>query len=393
MNVPPPPYEVVLLCAGGITSGKEVMALDLAVSLSEAGIRLGILTSIWGNGELARRLTALGLPFRRLRLGFISATLRWNEIRMTLHQLLFLPSLYWDYVRMIRQWQPRKCLHTNWHHLLLLYPFLRSKRDDFWIHECMPSSRQYRWLFRMLEPRIGHFVCVSACVAESIRSLGVADSKIRVIHNAVRDPVPTPRLSKPDTDLFHIGIVGQIAPWKGHQDLVEAVGQCRDRGIQIVLHLFGVGSEAFAEELRRSISTLHLEHLIVWHGYVTDRSTIFTQLDAVIAPSRFAEPFGLTAVEAGYFSLPVIVSRSGALPELVQHHTTGLIVEAQNPTALASAIVSLATQPQEARRLGRNARLHVERHFGHGRLVEDFCRLLSLPQNAVLNRVNDAVPS
>src|SRR5438045_3645449 len=111
--------KVAIICGAGIVSGKEIMALELGKGLREAGIEIHFVTSRWGNGDFARRTIATKFPTHRMWLGYISTTLRWSEIRMTLDQLRRWPSFVIAYLRFLREVRPEKVIHTNWHHLLL----------------------------------------------------------------------------------------------------------------------------------------------------------------------------------------------------------------------------------------------------------------------------------
>src|SRR5687768_16657497 len=113
---------IAIVCGAGIVSGKEIMALELGSGLHAAGHSVVYVTSQWGDGHFSRRLRAMDFPFYRMRLGFISAALSVDSIRMTADQMARWPKLVYDYRRFLAQEQPRHVIHTNWHHLLLLWP-------------------------------------------------------------------------------------------------------------------------------------------------------------------------------------------------------------------------------------------------------------------------------
>src|SRR5450755_3052266 len=116
---------VLIVCGAGIVSGKEIVSLHLARGLRDAGWTSRFLTSEWGDGEFVRRLEHDGFRYQCLRLGFISASLCVEPMLMTLDQLRYWPSLAFGYVRAVKKCGPRAVIHTNWHHALLLLPFLR----------------------------------------------------------------------------------------------------------------------------------------------------------------------------------------------------------------------------------------------------------------------------
>ena len=140
---------------------------------------------------------------------------------MTLDQMRYWPSLAYGYSRLVAATAPRAIIHTNWHHALLLLPFLSPHRDIFWIHECYPQTSRYGRMLRAIAKKVGRVVCVSRAVARSVLALGVPESQVVVIHNGLplHDSIAAPGERPP----LRLGIVGQIGPWKGHEDLLEAL--------------------------------------------------------------------------------------------------------------------------------------------------------------------------
>lgn len=82
---------------------------------------------------------------------------------------------------------------------------------------------------------------------------------------------------------------------------------------------------------------------------------------AVVVPSRWAEPFGLVAVEAMVRCVPAIVTDHGGLAETVEHGVSGLLVPHDDVPALAAALEGVATAATfPAHRLERDVRIHAE---------------------------------
>src|ERR1700677_62121 len=268
--------RITLVCGAGSVSGKEMMVMGLAAALRDEGFTVDIIASSWSDGDFVRRMTAQGFTVHRMRTGFISATLTPRVVAMTAEQIVYWPSLLLNYRRFLRETNPRKIIHTNWHHLLLLWPFLRPDRDMFWVHESMPDKPQYRRLFGGLAKKLGYFITVSHAVGDALRQLGVPQAKIRVIHNGIRDPIPDgPLLTQSETRV-RIGIVGQVGAWKGHEDLVEAFAQAAPNHPLAELHIYGRGNPTFETSLKKHIAELGLEHRVTWHGFVSSQVQIYS---------------------------------------------------------------------------------------------------------------------
>jgi len=83
-------------------------------------------------------------------------------------------------------------------------------------------------------------------------------------------------------------------------------------------------------------------------------------------PSLWEEPFGLVAVEGMARALPVVATRSGALPEIVDQGTTGFVV-GRDPSELRTAVARLVGDPELRRAMGAAGRRRVEDRFGPSR--------------------------
>jgi glycosyltransferase involved in cell wall biosynthesis len=372
--------ETLIICGAGIVSGKEIMALELGEGLTQRGRSVHFVTSFWNNGDFPNRLKQLQIPTHILPIGFISATLTKRCLEMTLEQVRRWPSLLWCYSSLVRRLRPQKVIHTNWHHLLLLLPLLRPERDLFWLHDLVPDLPQYRRVFGWLERRLGAFICVSQASACSLRKIGIDEAKIRVIHNGLTDPADSVDPRSPSHERLRIGIVGQVNPEKGHADLLEACALLAREYSAPELHIFGNGNAVYKTELVRRSLDLGVVELVNWHEFVPDRREIYGNLDVCVMPSRATESFGLSALEAGFFGLPSVVTRRGGLPEIIEHEVNGLVVEAERPAELAEALSRLIKEPSLRQRLGANARRRAVEHFGRDRFLNEFMAALKLEQ-------------
>jgi len=368
--------KVAIVCGAGIVSGKEVMALELGQGLREAGIEIHFVTSRWGSGEFGRRTEAAGFPTYRLWLGFISATLRLDCIWMTLDQLWHWPALFIRYRQFLKKVSPTKVVHTNSHHALLLWPLLRPQRDIFWLHEVIPKKPQYRRLFQRMGARVGCFVTVSNAVAKSLVAIGVAENKIHIIYNGITDPAHGDTRGCDNSQT--VGIVGQIGRWKGHEDLLEAFQIILTGDSNVELHIFGNGSPDYEALLRRRISELGLGRNVIWQGFIRDPSKIYSDLTVLVVPSRSEDALPTTAIEAAFFRIPVIASRHGGLPEIIEDGVTGYLFEAGDVAGLAKHAITLLQDAGLRSKIGQNARKRAMSLFSRERFVRGFIDLLKV---------------
>lgn len=166
-------------------------------------------------------------------------------------------------------------------------------------------------------------------------------------------------------DQVVVGFVGQIRAIKGVADFIAMAGriaaadvrfliagQCRDKA--------AMGDAYSEDELRQLMGADPRMH---YCGYVEKAEDIYSGLDILVAPSRWQEPFGLIAIEAGAAGLPVVATRSGGLPEVIVDGETGFLAEIGDTEALARHVETLIRDAPLRARMGRAARLRVEAEF------------------------------
>ncbi|MEP7344469.1 MAG: glycosyltransferase family 4 protein [Gemmatimonadaceae bacterium] len=136
---------------------------------------------------------------------------------------------------------------------------------------------------------------------------------------------------------------GRLSREKGVDTLVQAMARVRDQGIRATLRVVGDGPSRPA--LERLTAQLALGDAITFTGWLPlDRiETELVDAWALVAPSLWAEPLGLTALEAVVRGIPVIASATGGLAETVESGVTGLLFPNGDADALADCLVSIAS--------------------------------------------------
>jgi glycosyltransferase involved in cell wall biosynthesis len=92
-------------------------------------------------------------------------------------------------------------------------------------------------------------------------------------------------------------------------------------------------------------------------------------------PSRRYEGYGLVALEAGQQACPVIATRVGGLAEAVLHAQTGLLVEPEDPAALAQAMSMLLDDPGRAGQIGLAGRQRAQTQLDGNRFIDAYAKL------------------
>jgi glycosyltransferase involved in cell wall biosynthesis len=178
-------------------------------------------------------------------------------------------------------------------------------------------------------------IAVSAAARDMLVRSGIPVDKIEVIHTGVRIPAALPTLEERQKARRHwglsasdfaVGHLGAFTHEKGQDVAVATVKLLDLPSLRLILAGEGPLKSSFTPDARIQLP-----------GYVEDRATLFQALDLFVMPSR-AEAWGLAALEAMSYGVPVVASAVGGLPEIVEDNVSGWLVPADNPVALARAI-------------------------------------------------------
>lgn len=362
------------MCGGSRVFGLERMALSIIRGLHERGHSVHCLISSWGDGDFPSRLQVIGVPYERVPLGKVSLTVRLPYVWWTVKALAYLPLARRRCRRHLENFRPHVVIFYDRDWMVMNDQSVEEPKTIFHVHgmpsERLPSeSRLNAWRIRKLDRRTAKYVVISRSIRDALLRLGISATKTFLVYNGV-ERAEAPENNAAGSEPPTIGIVGQVAPWKGHDDLIEALRILRDANFAFRCIIFGSGDTSYVGLLREQIENFGLTDRIKWAGYVRSTSEIFGQIDICVMPSRIDESFGLVAAEAGLRAIPVVASRRGALPEIVRDGETGLLVPSASPRELAEALGRLLACPEVRRSLGSAAREHILRSFLEERMVE-----------------------
>jgi glycosyltransferase involved in cell wall biosynthesis len=195
------------------------------------------------------------------------------------------------------------------------------------------------------------------------------------VHDVIWPGTPPARARPPLTDPPTVTYAGRLAREKGVDVLIRAFRRVLQTCPQARLFVAGSGPEASA--LHALVTDLGLADATELTGQLGNE-----RLDAMFdrgwvhaVPSRWPEPFGLTATEAMMRGTAVVASDLGGLAESVEHEVTGVKVPPGDELALANALLRLLVDRPLAERMGAAGRRRALQHFTIDRCVAKFERL------------------
>ena len=230
-----------------------------------------------------------------------------------------------------------------------------------------------RMRLRILRNVPCRFICNSRASAAVLARLGVRSERVAVIHNAVDAARFAPGAVDGGAVRAQLGLPAQarlvvtvtrISPEKGVDDLLDAAAGLFHKLPDCHLAVVGgpLDGDYFASAIAPRLQAVALRGRVHLPGYAEDPRPWLAAADLVVVPSRL-EPFGRVSLEAMAMARPVVATRAGGIPEVVEDGRTGLLVPGFDPAALAEAMETMLRDAQRRARFGQAGRLRAVERF------------------------------
>lgn len=255
------------------------------------------------------------------------------------------------------------------------------------------SNRKYNLFRSLLRPIIDQYIAVSQDLSCWLTdTIGVSPTKVSQIYNGVDlsqfgKPHSTSLADVPidfrGQNCLVVGTVGRLTPVKDQQSLLRAVAVLRQQNTPFTeqLRLMLVGDGPLRGALEKQAQELGIADITWFAGDRNDVPNMMQCMDVFVLPS-LAEGISNTLLEAMASSLPIVATRVGGTPEIINEHEQGLLVAAAEPHALAEALREVLQDQTLRQRLGSSGRRKVEQHFTWEATVSGYAELYRglLPQ-------------
>ena len=226
-------------------------------------------------------------------------------------------------------------------------------------------SREPKWIVPWKYRLYERVVAISDSVRDTLIRSGVDPLKIVVVPSGVDSDQYRPEGDRDwlasefgvDADAPLIGMVANYIPIKGHRFLVEALPAVLERFPNLKVLCFGRGDHEAS--VARQIVRAGLADHVIMAGFRTDLDRVLGGLDLLVHPAT-REGLGVSLLQASSCGVPIVASRIGGIPEVVEDGVTGILVPPENPEALTAAITQMLKNPDSARQMGRRGRKRIQ---------------------------------
>lgn len=277
------------------------------------------------------------------------------------------PRTYYIIKKIINQFQP-DIFHTNviagfspsiWSAALISgVPCIHTLRDFYSLcfrvtqyrggkkcekicANCRLVTKTRRSIFKHLSAVVG--------ISDSILKQHLRFTDLPEIRRVIPNPVPGNKAERPErrNSELRVGIIGRLAPEKGVLEFVESF--CENQALKASLLIAGDGDEEIESRIRKKAEN---DPRLIFNGRMP-REKFFHNIDLLVVPSRWNEPFGRIVVEGYSFGVPCMARALGGLKELVDAGSTGWLFEEDREAI--RILESVASNPESIQPLAQKA--------------------------------------
>jgi glycosyltransferase involved in cell wall biosynthesis len=246
----------------------------------------------------------------------------------------------------------------------------------------------YEWLDRISLRFMDIVVLVSRTMQSKVKVRAENQARVMVIHNGIPPSSELPFQPSPDEEIstfcrgsFTLGSVGRLSPEKGYDVLIRAVNTVVGRGLPIKLVILGEGQER--TKLERLIADCGLTERVSLPGYKHNARDYIPLFDVFVL-SSFTEGLPITLLEAMGSGRPIVATKVGSIPDVLDGGKAGLLVDPNQSAALADALESMVNDGKLRQSLARRAVELSSEQYSSRRMAEQYLCAYEKAQRASL---------
>ncbi len=219
--------------------------------------------------------------------------------------------------------------------------------------------------------RIDTYIAISDAVKNVLIAAGVRPSKIHVVYSGVVPPDTESGVTVAEdigvgAERKLIGNIGALVEAKGQRYLLEAAPLILKQVPEARFVIVGDGR--LKSKLKHLASRLGVSDAVRFVGFQENVGRFLAAFDVLVLPSLM-EGLNNSAIEAMMVGIPVVGTKVGGLPEVIDHGRTGLLVPPEDHVALAEAVLEVLSNPEKAAAFGSAGRDVAYKRFTVSRMV------------------------
>ncbi|MCP4369045.1 MAG: glycosyltransferase family 4 protein, partial [Deltaproteobacteria bacterium] len=237
----------------------------------------------------------------------------------------------------------------------------------------------YCFIDALLIRYFDRIVAVSGEIKEDMVRYRIPEKKISVIDNGI----DLDRFKKPvsDTDIKEefglkdeviVGTIGSLGVEKGHIFLLMAARKVVDKNKNVKFLIVGEGY--LRNQLEAKALSLGIRDNVIFAGYRCDIPELISAMDIFVLPS-IKEGLPMVILEAMAANKPVIASNIGAVPKIIKHHESGILIEPGNINDLSNAIIEIIAESNKMLKMSQAGNIRIKEKFSSEIMAERYMNL------------------
>jgi N-acetyl-alpha-D-glucosaminyl L-malate synthase BshA len=224
---------------------------------------------------------------------------------------------------------------------------------------------------------------VSNSLAEDTeKKLGITPGKIKTVYNFINPKYFNPSLRPTDFDcegkedktvILHLSNLRAVKRPLDVVKIFHGIYKAIDRPVELRI----VGEGPLQYDMESMVEKLGIEAHVRFMGVRSDIGTVIACSHLMLLPSQ-AESFGLAALEAMACGVPVVASRVGGLPELIDDGRSGLLFSVGNTDEAAEKAIKILNDKHRYNTIRKEALKDTEQKFGMNKIVNQYEELYRL---------------
>ncbi|WP_371375776.1 glycosyltransferase family 4 protein [Thalassotalea aquiviva] len=250
--------------------------------------------------------------------------------------------------------------------LLPIFFLLKKHHVIYTIHgEVDPPQNLLKLSHQLARCYLNFTLAVSPLAKQSVnKRYGWNSQCIEVIKNGV---TIKPITDKPRQEKIILGVVGRLIELKNVELLFQAMAQAKQ---QQAFKIKIIGDGPLLSELKNSAQKL-AHTPVEFTGNIKDEESIYHGLDLLVVCSK-TEGLPMSILESMARAIPVISTKVGAIPNVINNHQNGWLYDSLNAIQLTEILDQITANPELITQYGVNAQQYVQRHYSIAQVAQDY---------------------
>ena len=268
----------------------------------------------------------------------------------------------------------------------ILFILPKKPKKIVHVHEILFNNNLlYRFINRVAIKYSDITICVSNAVKENlVISSPRLIKKIYLLKNGINfneKKINTEQKFQVSSNKINFALIGRIKPsHKGQILLLEAIAKLDIKDINRS-HFYFVGStvngqEYMLKEVIDKISLLGLSENVTLIPFIKNIENVYNEIDVVVVPSTFDDPFPTTVLEGMFFSKPIIGTNVGGIPEMIKDGLSGYIAQRDNSFDLSNKLALYIQNPAKIKQMGLFGKKEFDNFFTEEKYMRRFQLML-----------------